>query len=303
LKLLIIYNPHAGHGNARKLLPKIRQYLAEVGAVCDYRLTEYQGHGREIVRNADLSGYQGVIASGGDGTVFEVVNGYQDNQQFSKPPIGIIPNGTGNAFVRDMDYQLGDWKKAIDAIIASATRAIDIGKITTSNQQHYFINIVGFGFVTDVNVESIKYKWMGNFAYILAVFTALIKLKSYPLKIEIDGKSYHRDNIFVEISNSRFTGTTFKMAPQAELDDGYLDVTLLNKVSRRRILKVFPTIFSGQHHQFDEVEVFKARTIKVLAPSNMKLSPDGELLAETPFEVECLKHQLKIFWPATLKSI
>ncbi len=297
MNLLIIYNPQAAHGRARKLLKEIKNYLIERDVSADFLLTEYQGHGRELAKQADFSKYQGVIASGGDGTVFEVLNGYQLNKAIRKPAMGVIPNGTGNAFVRDMGYQPGDWRKAIEAILAKNVREIDIGKINSHQEQHYFLNIIGFGFVSEVNQESIKYKWLGNFAYILAVFSALIKLKSYPLTIEIDGKIIKRDNIFVEISNSCYTGTTFYMAPQAKLDDGLLDITLLNKVGRLKILKVFPSIFSGQHGKFDEVEVFKARTIKVHAPKKMKLSPDGELLAETPFEVECLKRKLKIFWP------
>jgi len=303
LKLLIIYNPHAGHGRARKLLAKVKQYLDQASLDYQIQLTECQGHGREIAENADFSLYHGIIASGGDGTVFEVLNGYQRNPSTTKPPMGIIPNGTGNAFARDMGYQPGDWKKGIDTIITESKRTIDIGKITTAKESHFFINIVGFGFISDVNEDSIKYKRLGSFAYILSVFTALFRLKSYPLKIEIDGKMLHRDNTFVEISNSRYTGTTFLMAPQAELDDGFLDVTLLNKVTRRRILKVFPTIFSGKHGNFDEVEVFKAKKIKVLGPKKMKLSPDGELLAETPFEVACLKQELLIFWPPHLLPI
>jgi len=300
LKLLIIYNPHAGHGKARKLLSKVKAYLELRSIDFQLQLTEYQGHACEIAENADFSQFQGIIACGGDGTVFEVLNGYQRNSAINKPVMGIIPNGTGNAFVRDMEYQPGDWKKGIDTLLNASKKMIDVGKFTTANETYYFINILGFGFISDVNEESIKYKWMGNFAYILAVFTALIRLKSYPLQIEIDGELLQRDNIFVEISNSRYTGTTFLMAPQAELDDGFLDVTLLNKVNRRRILKVFPTIFSGKHKQFEEVEVFKAKKIKVLGPKNMKLSPDGELLAETPFEVECLQQQLTLFWPQHL---
>jgi YegS/Rv2252/BmrU family lipid kinase len=223
--------------------------------------------------------------------------GYEFPIELTVSAIKIKGSYEFNAFVRDMGYQPGDWKKAIDTLVSTNTRNIDVGKFTTKNESRYFLNIVGFGFISDVNEDSLRYKKIGNFAYILAVFTALKNLKSYPLTIEIDGKKITRDNVFVEISNSRYTGTTFLMAPQAKLDDGYLDVTLLNKINRRKILKLFPTIFKGNHHQFEEVEVFKAKNIKVTAPENMKLSPDGELLGETPFEVSCLERKLKIFWP------
>jgi len=297
LKALIIFNPHAGHGRARKLLPRFKAYLAEKNINADILLTTHSGHGVKLSQEANLTDYDVVIASGGDGTVFEVLNGYYQNNSEKKPPFAVVPNGTGNAFSRDMDLNPGDWQKAIDNILQNNIRAIDVGVFKSGDQNYYFLNIVGFGFVSEVNEASLKYKWMGNAAYVLAVFTSLIGLKSYPLDIEIDGEKIKRDNVFMEVSNSRYTGTTFLMAPQAKLDDGWLDITLLNKVSRFKILRVFPSIFKGEHTQFEEVETFKAKNIKIFTEEPMKLSPDGELLGETPIEVNCLHQDLQIFWP------
>ncbi len=301
MKALVIYNPHAGHGRAGKLLPIFRDYLQQNAIDAEILLTTHQGHGVELCREADFSGYGVVIASGGDGTVFEVLNGYyqnhsQNNSQ-SKPPFAIVPNGTGNAFSRDMGLAPGDWKKAIDYLLKKHIREIDVARFKTATEQYYYLNIVGFGFVSEVNEASIKYKKLGNAAYILAVFTSLAQLKTYPLTIEMDGHKIQRENVFVEVSNSRYTGTTFLMAPAAELDDGLLDITLLNKISRLKILKVFPSIFKGEHTQFDEIETFQAKKIKITTDKPMKLSPDGELLGETPIEIDCLHKDLKIFWP------
>ncbi len=302
MKALVIFNPQAGHGRARKLLPMFKAHLVKNGIEAVVLLTKHQGHGVDLCRDAHFADYDVIIASGGDGTVFEVLNGYLQNQSPLKPPFAIVPNGTGNAFVRDMGLASGDWKIAIDNIIHHHIREIDVARFTTCNASYYFLNIIGFGFVSEVNEASIKYKWLGNAAYILAVFTSLLKLKSFPLTIEIDGLIINRDNIFVEVSNSRFTGTTFLMAPDAVLDDGWLDVTLLNKVSRYKILKVFPTIFKGEHTQFDEIETFRAKKIKIYTEKPMKLSPDGELLGETPVEIECLHKYLKIIWPKITKN-
>lgn len=297
MKALVIFNPHAGHGRAAKLLPEITSYFEKKSIHIELLLTEHNGHAVELCQHADLSHFDVVIASGGDGTVFEVLNGYYRNQSTNKPPFAIVPNGTGNAFSRDLDLNPGDWKKAIDIIAQQKTRNIDVGRFKTENEQYVFLNIVGFGFVSDVNEASIKYKWMGNAAYVLAVFTTLVGLKSYPLTMEFEGQSLTRDNVFMELSNSRYTGTTFLMAPDAELDDGLLDVTLLNKVSRFKILRLFPTIFKGTHTQFEEVETFRVKKINIKTAHPMKLSPDGELLGTTPIEVDCLQRDLEIFWP------
>lgn len=297
LKALIIYNPHAGHGRARKLLPIFKDYLQQKEIEAEVLLTTHQGHGVQLCREADFSSFDVVIASGGDGTVFEVLNGYYQNNTETKPPFAIVPNGTGNAFVRDMGLAPGDWKRAIDILLLKTIREIDVARFKTTNAAYYYLNIVGFGFVSEVNEASLKYKRLGNAAYILAVFTSLAQLKTYPLTIEMDGHSIQRENVFVEVSNSRYTGTNFLMAPNAELDDGLLDITLLNKISRFKILKVFPSIFKGEHTQFEEIETFQAKKIKITTDNPMKLSADGELLGETPIAIDCLHKDLKIFWP------
>ena len=85
------------------------------------------------------------------------------------------------------------------------------------------------------------------------------------------------------------------MAPEAKLDDGLLDVVILNKVNRRRLLKIFPTIFKGTHILEDEVEYFKAKKIKIETDSPKILTPDGELMGSSPVEITCLKKDIKVF--------
>ena len=103
-----------------------------------------------------------------------------------------------------------------------------------------------------------------------------------------------RENIFVEISNTRYTSNFF-MAPTAEIDDGLLDVTLLGKANRRQLLKAFPKVFTGEHVNLDIVETFKAKHIKIATDIPKILTPDGEIMGETPLEVECLKKAVEIF--------
>jgi diacylglycerol kinase (ATP) len=85
------------------------------------------------------------------------------------------------------------------------------------------------------------------------------------------------------------------MAPDAQIDDGVLDVTLLGRISRRRLLRLFPTVFRGEHIQYPEVETFKARSIKVSSDQPKILSPDGELVGTTPAEITCLHQALDVF--------
>lgn len=297
MKLLVVYNPYAGHKKAAKLLENVRCYFLEKSIEADIRLTEHKWHGIDIVAQSDLSLYDGIIAAGGDGTLFEVINGLFRNKNEQKPALGVIPNGTGNAFARDLDLRTFEWQKAIDLIAKAKTRPVDVAHFVTEKTDYYYLNILGLGFVADVNAASRPLKMFGNFAYTLGVIQQLLFLKPYKLELELDGDKIERYNIFVEISNTRWTGSTFLMAPDAKIDDGFLDVILLNAVNRRRLLKLFPTIFNGTHINFSEVENIKARSIKIKTAEPKVLTPDGELMGSSPLTVNCLKHAIRVFCP------
>ena len=296
MKILVIYNPQAGGGRARKLLPLITNGLETTGIDADILLTESSGHGIELAANADLSKYDALVASGGDGTLFEMLNGYFQNKGKKKPPIGLIPNGTGNAFMKDLGLVKSDWQKAIDIIKKNQPKALDIGRFECEGISRYFINIVGMGFVSSVAQAAESFKWMGNTAYTFATLIKMINLKAQKLEMEVDGELLHREGVFVEVANSRCTGTSFVMAPKAKLDDGLLDVVLLNKISRIKLLRVFTSIYDGTHINYPEVEYFQAKKIKVIEQHPEALIPDGEILGRSPVEFECLAGAVQFLW-------
>jgi YegS/Rv2252/BmrU family lipid kinase len=295
LKILLVYNPRAGHGRSKTILPEVEDAFNHKGITFDLAMTDYPEHATEIVRAVKLTDYDGLVAAGGDGTLFEVINGYFQNPKHKKVPLGILPTGTGNAFVRDMTLPDEGWKGALEVIARNQPRPVDVGRFTTHGQTYYYLNILGLGFVADVGDIARKLKIFGNVAYTLGVFQKTVRLRSYHLVLEADGRTYERENVFVEISNTRYT-SNFLMAPNASVDDGLLDVTLLNKLSRRRLLAAFPTIFSGEHIHLPEVEHFQARKIHIETEPAKILTPDGELVGITPTTVECLPKAVPVFW-------
>ena len=122
MKVLLIYNPFAGHGQAKKLLPKVEQAFQERGIDFDLALTDYPEHGTRLAAEADFRRYDGIVAAGGDGTLFEVINGCYQNKKNLRIPIGVLPIGTGNAFARDLELEASNWLDAVD-IIAGGKRA------------------------------------------------------------------------------------------------------------------------------------------------------------------------------------
>lgn len=295
MKLLLIFNPQAASGRATKLLPKICDGLKRFASI-ELVLTRHAGHAVNLVAEANLSAFDGIIAAGGDGTLFEVLNGLYRKEPQGRVPLGLVPVGTGNAFVRDLGLMPGDWQMGIDIIARNQPRRVDVGRVQTRSETFHFLNIIGMGFAVDAGRTAKKLKMLGKAAYTLATLWEIIKLKSYPLHIEIDGENIRQDNVFVEISNSRYTGTSFLIAPDAQIDDGLLDVTLLSALPRRRLLRLFPTIYSGRHVQYQEVSTFQAHRISIHAPGGRLLAPDGEFHGYTPADISCLHRDLEIFW-------
>jgi diacylglycerol kinase (ATP) len=294
MKLLLVANPNAGHGRAGRLLTEISEICRDLGLEVDTRLTERPGHATEIIESENLNSFDGVIATGGDGTVFEAVNGLFRNPAGPAIPLGVLPMGTGNSFSRDLGLERGQVRQALELVARGATRKVDVGHCRTGDRDLYYLNILGLGFVSDVTATAAKLKLLGNASYTIGVVYRTVFLGTFGLELELDGDVIEREATFLEISNSRFTAD-FLMAPEAKIDDGLLDVTLLGKISRRRLLRLFPSVFRGEHVRYPEVETFTAQRIKVASDQPKILSPDGELIGTPPAEVRGHHRALLVF--------
>jgi len=295
LRLLIIFNPNAAYGRSLKKLPEIEARLASLGIHSSIKSTTHPGHASELVATSDLAGFDGVVAAGGDGTLFEVLNGLYQHPKPNRIPLGLLPIGTGNAFARDLGLQPFDWPAAIDILHQGHLRNVDVGHVQAADSDYYFLNVVSMGFAVDASQTAKNLKFIGNTAYTIGTLWQVLKLKAYPLEIELDGRKICQDNIFVTISNTQYTGTHFLIAPDAVIDDGLLDVTLLQKLPRHKLLKLFPTIYHGGHVEESEVTVHKTAHITIQSPAGMLLGPDGEFKGRTPARISCLHQDLAIF--------
>lgn len=298
LKLLMVFNSRAAFGRAGRLLPRVRAGLARF-ADLDVRQTTGVGHAVDLVAGADLLRYDGVVAAGGDGTLFEVLNGLYRHERAGRVPLGVIPVGTGNAFARDLGLSPGDWQKAVELIGQARLRAVDVGRVQPDEgEPFYFLNIIGAGLPVDAARAAERIKFVGRAAYSAATLWRALRLKTYPFSIELDGEPIEQEALFVEVSNTRYTGTSFLIAPGAKLDDGRLDVTLVRRLPRARLLRLFPTIYQGRHTGYPEVLTRQARTVRFRSPRGLTLAPDGETCGQIPATITCLHRDLLIFAPA-----
>ena len=293
MKMLILVNPLAGRGRGETVARNTRTILHKHGIDVVCCCSQRVGHLSQMAAKEVNGTWDGIVAIGGDGTLFEVVNGMMQGNPELPVPLGVIPVGSGNSFCRDLNINCFD--DAIGKIIKGRTRRIDLGWCECESYSFSFINILGFGFVTDVARKAMAYKRWGDLSYIIGIFIVTMRLSSYPLEIELDGRTFERDNIFVEVCNSTKTGGSMNMAPLAKIDDGLLDVVMLNKTSRTRLISALPKLFKGTHIQMPEVETYTARQM-VFKPAEPKvLSPDGEIFGCSPIRVSVLPGKLKVF--------
>ncbi len=293
MKLYLIVNPNAGKKKGAAAAEEAVRIFTDKGIETESITSDFPGHTMELAKKVDTDLYDGIVAVGGDGTLFEVINGLARNPKTVSIPIGVIPVGTGNSFIKDLEIM--SMEDAVERIAAGDSRRIDTGDFSHGTEKHLFINLLGAGFVSNVAYRAKKFKALGALSYIIGVLQEMIFLKSTPIELIIDGETIKRDSIFVEICNSRFTGGDMLMSPESKIDDGLLEVVVLNKISRIKLLRLFPALFKGLHVKDPSVEVFKGKNILLKSENTMHLTPDGEILGKTPVNVSINPGSIEMF--------
>lgn len=299
MKHLFIINPIAGKGKALEYIPKIKEYFSRIKDIFFIEVTKYPGHAIELVKKYVSKDTFRVYSVGGDGTLNEVLNGMAG----SNSSLAIIPAGSGNDFVKsifnysfdknnstvknlsDKDIIVRDTNDIVtdsfknnllEKLINGNEATVDIGRINN----RYFINISSLGFDAEVVYKSHKIKKFplitGLLAYILSVLVTLINYRSNPLKIVIDGQTIEKGTLLVAIANGRYYGGGMEAVPSADLNDGLLDICLIEYVGRLKILKFLPKFIKGQHTSIKEVSFFKGKNIRIISNNKIAMNIDGE---------------------------
>jgi len=294
MKIALISKPPSGKKKLRHDMSQIIDTLEAQQIECDLFETEYHAHALKIVEELPVSQYDALVAVGGDGTNYHVLNGLLKFHADKKLPImGIIPVGRGNSFARDLNIH--SIEDGLAAVLRQKPRAVDVCRFRQGDDTFYFVNLMGLGFVTDVAQTAAGFSWMGDLSYVVGVLHRTIGLKFHELELEIDGKHINGRNCFVEFCNSRYTGGSMLMAPGAEIDDGYFDVVILEPLSRWNLLKTFPKIFKGTHVNNPQVTVVRAKKAIVRTSPAKVLLPDGEIFGVTPAAIDILPQKIRYF--------
>ncbi|MBN2236991.1 MAG: diacylglycerol kinase family lipid kinase [Bacteroidales bacterium] len=294
MKLLLFFNDFAANGRAKKQKHQVLEAFSKAGHEVEMIPTLGGEKTSELVKNTSFDGFDGVFAAGGDGTIMEVANGYLQNTSDKKPPFGILPIGTGNAFIRDLGFKTGQINEVIANLSLEKTKWIDAGVAKNGSLPYYFFNIIGIGFTSDVTLTAQSFKWLGNFAYTIGIIYRALNLQTEPTELIVDGEKFSCQTLFVEISNTRYT-SNFLMAPDAAFDDGILDITILKKMNTFRLIKSFPKILTGEHIHLPEVVTLKGKEISIITQKPKVVSPDGELKGKTPVHISVKHKAMEVF--------
>ncbi|HDY74990.1 MAG TPA: diacylglycerol kinase family lipid kinase [Candidatus Marinimicrobia bacterium] len=291
-KYYLIVNPHGGLKKGLSILELVKPVFESAGAELTILETQYAGHARNMARTENFEGYDGLCAIGGDGTMHEVINGMMNREDGQQLPIGLITGGTGNSFMHDLDCL--DPVNAAKRIITNRKRPIDISKVNANGETLYAFNIVGWGMPTEINILAEKLRWFGGQRYNVASLIEIFAFRQRLATLVIKGNRTVGDFGFILGCNTIHTGKGMKMAPLAQLNDGYIDLIVVHKPSRWKLLKMFPKIFSGKHIAEPIVEYHQVKTFSIIPIEEHVLNIDGELLGNTPIDVEVLPSAINV---------
>lgn len=289
-RMLIIYNPVAGQRKFHKLMPVAEQVLEEAGFdVTLIPTTDQAKSATKIAKQGVLDGFEFIVAAGGDGTVNDVVNGLM--QAPTQTIFGVLPVGTTNDFARALGMAK-DPVEALHIIATGATVKVDVGQ---ANDQ-YFINNAAGGKITEITYavkESMKNK-IGRLAYLASGIKLLPKLAPKQVKISHDEGVFEGEILLLFGALTNSVGGMEKLCPPAILNDGYMDLLILKKVSPAKLLKLLASIKNGSHLQSEDVVYVKTKYADIECEAGLNISYDGVYGGETPYRLEVLPEKLAI---------
>ena len=253
-----------------------------------YNVGDAKMHAERITRSG---GEHTLIAMGGDGTLHDVLNGFHD---FENCSLGLIPFGTGNDFADGAGIPF-DVKRAAEIIAFRAPKPIDFIELSSGLRS---INVIGMGIDVDVIKRTQVSKNKKRSKYISALMYCLRHFSGYPFTIKYDGKEEKHFGLIAALGNNKQFGGGIKMFPDAKIDDGYLDLFIVDFISKPKILGAFIKLMSGKSNKIKEAKLIKTKAATILCDDeNYTLQAEGELYDNIPIEAHIVEGKLKFYLP------
>lgn len=279
----VIINPAANRGRGNQVGDRAMAAFSEAGI----ETINLSGSSQEDVREKMLrnaKALSGIVAIGGDGTSQLGVNLAMEHSL----PLGLVPAGSGNDQVRQLNVPLSDSSAAVANIVGAleCPRAVDVMWVETSYRKFWSLGSISAGFDALCAERANRLVWpKGPNSYVAALFLELPRFKPIAYRIEADGVSREFKAMLCGVANVKNFGGGMMISPQSEITDSEVEVFILHEVSRRKLLEIFPKVYKGEHVRYSEVEIFKASKVRI-ENDGFPMTCDGEIIGPAPFSVE-----------------
>ena len=276
--------------------------LREQGVTLDVRVTWEGGDAERYIAEAIADGVHTLIAAGGDGTLSEVATtlAHRDEDADALPTLGLVPMGTANDFAAAAGIP-DEPLPALELVRAQAARAIDLLRLEAGGGIHWAANLASGGFGTQVTVDTSDgmKKLLGGLAYLVTGMAKLGRIE--PIAARIHGPDFAWEGGFIAlgVGNGRQAGGGQALCPDALLDDGLLDLTIVPTLEGEVAATVGTVVTGGKEAALDRVAI-RARLpwIEIDAPRPFTLNLDGEPVESARFRIECVARRVRMHLPA-----
>jgi len=286
-RVALVVNPTSGRGLGARIAPLVRERLAAAGLTVDVHATTCAEDVGRISAEVVASGADAVALIGGDGTV------HLGAQVLAKSgmPFGVIPAGTGNDFARGIGVPLKDPAAAADLIVAGKTRTVDLAVA----EGKFITTVVAGGFDSLVNKRANAMSWpKGNSRYTVATLAELRTFSPLEYVVTVDDEVIETKAMLVAVGTGPTYGGGLQICAGAEIDDGLLDITIIEPVSRLTLLQLFPKLSKGTHVGHPRVRALRGRSVRIES-AGITAYADGEILGPLPVDVTIAPGALTVF--------
>jgi len=290
MKILVIVNPMAGGGRTLRLLPKIRHWLSESPHEFSFSTTRSPDEMRSEIMKAPAQGINALLLIGGDGTVHQALPAIAE----TNIPFGFLPCGRGNDFARNIGLP-SKLQKSCSLPSNPSFHQVDLPRINNIP----FVAVAYVGFDAEVNELANEGKgyFGGTLGYIVCVTKALKSFKPFEVEITIDGDTWRERVMMVTVANAPFYGGGMKIAPDANMNDGLLNICIVKEISKLELLWEFPKVFKGTHIYHPRIMMKSGRRIKLTSDEPRNIYADGEYVGHLPADCTIGNQTIHIMSP------
>ena len=294
---LILNGKSAGDQAVREAVTAVR----EQGVRLDVRVTWEGGDAERYVAEAIADGVDVVIAGGGDGTLSEVATtlAHRDESAEALPALALLPLGTANDFASACGIP-ADPEAALRLVRDGAAVPMDLLKLDANGQAHWAANLASGGFGTEVTTETHEglKKLLGGLAYVVTGLSKLGRIEPQRARLRGPGFAWEGEFIALGIGNGRQAGGGQALCPEALIDDGLLDVTVVPPLQGELLATVGTALAAGKDAALDGVAVRRQLSwIEIEAPQPLTLNLDGEPVQAMAFRIQCMPKRLRMHLP------